>query len=106
VPEKQSGSYLESIRSSMAALLEETSSARAPRLADVEVLSPDMENRSLRDLDIRGRFGVTVISVEHNGSTTFNPAADVRIHLGDHLRIIGAPDQISTLTAAVSTQID
>jgi monovalent cation:H+ antiporter-2, CPA2 family len=104
VPEKQSGAYLESIRNSMDALLEETRSARTPRIADLEVRSPEMENRSLRDLDIRGRFGVTVISVEHNGDTTFNPGADVQIHLGDRLRIIGVPDQISTLTMAVTDQ--
>lgn len=49
-----------------------------------------MDGHSLRDLQFRRDFGVIVLAVRRaSGSMEFNPDADVRIHAGDYLIVMG-----------------
>lgn len=44
---------------------------------------------------IRERFGVTILTVAHDGGTPLvNPAATTRLHPGDRVRVFGLPQQI------------
>jgi K+/H+ antiporter YhaU regulatory subunit KhtT len=52
---------------------------------------------SLNDARIRDQFGVTVLAIEHDSKTEFNPAAASRIRVGDKLRVIGLRQQIDSL---------
>jgi len=61
-----------------------------PELHTVSAESLNAEGKSLRDADIRHRFGLTVIAVrKQNGESLFNPPAGTVLHAGDQLQVLG-----------------
>jgi trk system potassium uptake protein TrkA len=54
--------------------------------------------RSLRQLDLRHRHGVTVIAVEHRGELIISPSADYTFELEDKLALLGSNERIANLT--------
>ncbi len=72
----------------------------------VGVASP-MAGRSLGELDVNGRYGVTVIEVRHHTSKGSAPLgrveqralADTRIEAGDVLCLSGAPESVALVVA-------
>jgi len=73
---------------------------RAGTLADVEVDTCRIEEdspvlgRSIRQLNIHGRTGASVIALTRNGLTQSNPSKDVALEPGDVLVLLGAREQI------------
>ncbi|MDT8446667.1 MAG: cation:proton antiporter [bacterium] len=51
---------------------------------------------SLKDLDLRARFGVTALAIrDHEGKLTANPPADSPVCPGDEVLILGEPQQLA-----------
>lgn len=61
--------------------------------AELIVLNDSMSNKSLRDLDTFGNYGIIVSRVTRLGGT-FIPSADTEILRNDILRVVGTPEAI------------
>ena len=56
----------------------------------VEVPTPKRwQNKSLKELNVRAKFGVNIIAVERNGQIAVSPAADYTLLDGDVLVVLG-----------------
>lgn len=63
-----------------------------------EIIAPaSFVGRSLSNLDLRQRFSVTVIAVEHRGEVIISPPADYVVQADDKLAVLGSNDRIGTL---------
>ncbi|MBO0958390.1 TrkA family potassium uptake protein [Neobacillus sp. MM2021_6] len=55
-----------------------------------EVKIPDrMREKTLRELDLRARFNLSVIAIRHNDDIHISPSPDEKINYGDVLVVIG-----------------
>lgn len=61
--------------------------------AELIVLSPNMSNRTLSELDTLGNYGITVSRITRLGNT-FIPTAETEIIRNDVLRVVGTPEAI------------
>ena len=69
------------------------------RIADGAALS----GRTLLDSNLRQRFGVIVVGIQRaNGRMEFNPAPDAEMRSGDHLVVLGRPENLRELEVAAS----
>ena len=60
----------------------------------LEVNSP-LLGSTLRDCNLRGRLGISVIQVErHSGEEIVNPPPDLKLEVGDLLLVMGSPTQL------------
>lgn len=58
-----------------------------------------LDERTIRDLEIRQRTGASVIAVLREGSPIPNPSPDERLAAGDTILAIGTPEQIDRFLA-------
>jgi putative transport protein len=72
--------------------------------ADVVVTSPDMLNRSLRDLRLHGRFGVTIARIERYG-VTFVPNGNTALSMADRITAVGEPAGLKAFEQAAGHRI-
>jgi voltage-gated potassium channel len=62
-----------------------------------------LAGRTLFDADLRRRFGVIVVGIQHNDRRMeFNPAPDSAIHAGDRLVVLGRADSLKQLESEAS----
>jgi voltage-gated potassium channel len=65
----------------------------------------ELAGRSLMEAQIPRKTGLIVIAVRKDHGTrtdfVFNPVADTRIEVGDHIIVLGKPDQIESLRGLV-----
>ena len=54
-------------------------------------------DKSLKELDIRARFGINIIAIRHDGEINTFPAADYRFAMGDVIVVMGGPDTVEKL---------
>jgi len=57
-------------------------------------LMSEVCGRSLRDIDVRARAGVSVIGIERQGTTIVNPKATETLEAGDVVLVLGDDEQI------------
>jgi len=70
----------------------------SPDYSLVEITAlPSWENKSLRELDMRARFGINVMAIKHNKEVNISPKGDDVIRHGDVLVVIGKIDDINRL---------
>ncbi len=62
--------------------------------------------RSLRDLDLRGRSGASVVAVARGGELTGNPPPDFVLRSGDVLWVWGQPEQMEAVRALLQAGPD
>jgi CPA2 family monovalent cation:H+ antiporter-2 len=63
--------------------------------------------RSLAEIELRERSGITVIAVVRDGLSTHNPPADFMLAAGDVLVLLGSHQQLDTATRIISSgQVD
>lgn len=67
-------------------------------VAELIVLAPQMNNKTLRELDTLDNFGITVSRISRLGNT-FVPTADTEIIRNDVLRVVGTPEAIKAFKA-------
>lgn len=89
------------LKPQVAALLEIAGPGGAPGLRFEEISVSDgcdACGRTLRDLDLRGRTGASVVAVRRaNGELVASPGADLALSAGDVVVAVGSPEQIGGL---------
>jgi len=69
-----------------------------PHVSLVETGVPaGMVGRNLRDLDLRARYGVTVLALRRGERVIISPPADQPLHAGDVLVLVGDNEKIAVL---------
>jgi monovalent cation:H+ antiporter-2, CPA2 family len=69
-----------------------------PEVRELVVRDGGLTGQSLRDSQIRERFGVTVVVIRHaDGTVVFNPTPDSILREGDRIRVFGLPEQIRAM---------
>jgi len=58
-----------------------------------------MLGKTLRELDIRRRFGVSVLAIKRGENLIVNPMGDEKILPGDILVVLGTTEQLSTMAS-------
>jgi len=72
----------------------------APRFGIAKVSVPaDFLGKTLRELDLTGRFKITPIALRRGDHVTVNPHREERLQEGDQLVLIGLDDQLALITA-------
>ncbi|MCL6551558.1 MAG: TrkA family potassium uptake protein [Firmicutes bacterium] len=64
-------------------------------------VSTRLEGRTLRDLDLRGRFGVSVLLIRRDGQLLISPPAETVLRAGDVLVVVGENRQLSKLESSL-----
>lgn len=65
-------------------------------IQEVSILD-EMVGRSLRDLDLAGRYGANVIAIKRNEAVTINPRPDEVLRAGDIIIVIGRNGRFAQL---------
>jgi K+/H+ antiporter YhaU regulatory subunit KhtT len=58
-----------------------------------------MLGKTLRELDIRRRFGVSVLAIKRGENLIVNPVGDEKILPGDILVVLGTTEQLSSMAS-------
>jgi len=58
-----------------------------------------MLGRTLRELDVRRRFGVSVLAIKRGENLIVNPVGDEKILHGDILVVLGTTEQLSSMAS-------
>lgn len=56
-----------------------------------------MHNKKLKELDLRRKYGVTVIAIKRNGTMQPNPGGDEEIKPKDHLLVFGRNEDLEKI---------
>jgi CPA2 family monovalent cation:H+ antiporter-2 len=76
-----------------------------PEVREVAVYNAQYYGRSLREMKLREKFGVTVVSIRRtSGESVINPPADTILQLNDRLRVLGRSDEIEIFEAQLSAR--
>ena len=74
--------------------------------ASLEVVAVEnnaVAGRRIADLDLRAVTGATIVGIERqDGESMVNPGPDTALHQGDHLLLLGLPEQIRAARAFLS----
>jgi len=62
-----------------------------------------LAGQSLREAQLRTRFGVTVVNVERKGQVMTNPEPGLQVQTGDHLLFVGSPEALRQAAAALGS---
>jgi trk system potassium uptake protein TrkA len=60
-------------------------------------LTAKVANQTVQQANIRGKFNLNIIALEHNGDTTTEIAPDCELHQDDNIVVIGQRDNIKKL---------
>jgi CPA2 family monovalent cation:H+ antiporter-2 len=110
VSDSQIRAYLRSFRDAMNLAHRRKSTAPAeavPEVREITVSNPQFAGGSLREMKLRQKYGVTVVSIRRpSGESLVNPPADTVLQPNDRLRVLGLSDEIEAFAAqfAVSAQ--
>jgi trk system potassium uptake protein len=70
----------------------------------IEVKAPTFfEGKTLQELDIRARFGCSIMAIKSNNHYNIAPAATEKIHAGDNLVVIGHNDHLTKFEEACAS---
>jgi trk system potassium uptake protein TrkA len=70
----------------------------APDFSIVEVAAvPEWYNKTLRELNMRTKYGLNVMAIKNNGNINISPKADDVVGEGDILIVIGSNDDIKKI---------
>jgi monovalent cation:H+ antiporter-2, CPA2 family len=62
--------------------------------------------QTIRDLQIRSRFGCSIAELDRGGHVILAPDPDQKLYPGDRLLLLGTPDSIAKATDALSAQTE
>lgn len=112
LPDEQIQDLLNSIRSGNYMWFRDRSSECPSTVKDLQAHLSEMEitsvcvpdsssliNQSLKDMNVRQEYGISVLAVRRKGTFTANPESSMIINAGDMLVILGNSQQIAAFTA-------
>jgi CPA2 family monovalent cation:H+ antiporter-2 len=105
LPDAATVSYLERFRQAMAAADgPPATEGPLPEVHELTLAGARLADQSLRQAQIRERFGVTVVAIRRkDGSVAFNPSPDSMLRHGDQVRVFGLPHQIHLMRVEAET---
>ncbi|MBP1757068.1 MAG: potassium transporter TrkA [Firmicutes bacterium] len=65
-------------------------------------LTVNVENQTVQQLNLRQKFNLNIIALEHNGETTTEIAPDCLLYQGDNIVVIGQRNNIKKLESFLS----
>ncbi|HEV8308629.1 MAG TPA: NAD-binding protein [Methylomirabilota bacterium] len=101
VPNERVAEYLARFRDAMGiARLEFDGAGGLPGVREVTLRAGGLTDLTLREAQVRERFGVTVVAIHRPDGVILNPPPDTILHAGDRVRVFfGLPDQIAAFRA-------
>lgn len=67
----------------------------APEYSIMEIVAPEKWlERSLKDINIRAKYGISVMAIKHGEAINVAPQADVVIHRGDVMVVVGSNEDL------------
>jgi CPA2 family monovalent cation:H+ antiporter-2 len=105
LPNAATASYLERFRHAMNTADDPLGpEGSLPEVREVTVVGGRLADQSLRQAQIRERFGVTVVAIRRkDGSVVFNPSPDAVLRDGDQVRVFGLAQQIHSMRLEAET---
>ena len=105
LPDAATVAYLERFRQAMAAAdRPPATEGPLPEVHELTLAGARLADQSLRQAQIRERFGVTVVAIRRkDGSVAFNPSPDSMLRHGDQVRVFGLPHQIHLMRVEAET---
>lgn len=74
----------------------------SPTFSIEELSVPDrLAGRSLKDLDLRARYGVSVLLIRRDGQLLISPDGETQLRAGDVLVVVGENKQLSKLESSL-----
>jgi len=64
----------------------------------------DFVGRRLSESDIRGKYGINIVSIQRGGETSYIPSANMRIFPGDVVGVIGNDEQLRAFLPAIEAE--
>lgn len=61
------------------------------------MILPEWKNKTLKEINVRGKYGINVIAVEREGQIYVTPGADFTLTEKDVLVVVGSNEQIQNL---------
>src|SRR5665648_552071 len=80
-------------------------------LPDIDIITFRIEegapvaNKTLAEIGLRKRYGVTLLAIRHGSDTISNPHADIRFYANDVLMLLGTPDKIAGVSGLFITPV-
>lgn len=75
----------------------------SPDYSIAEIVSPEeWHGKTLRELNMRARYGINVMAIKKEKDMNVSPVADDRIEPGDIIVAIGASDDLSKLESTIT----
>lgn len=70
----------------------------SPDYSLIEIDVPESwVGKTIIELDIRAKFGISIIGIKHGDSMNINPTAEDVFHAGDHLLVLGLIEDIQNV---------
>jgi CPA2 family monovalent cation:H+ antiporter-2 len=108
IPRNEIEKFVTEVRSGGYEMFRCLSRDTTPAISDLNLYMPDVEidtvriseksclaGKSLAEMDLRRKFGVTVLAIRRDQEILANPKADMPLFAKDVLYIIGSPDKLS-----------
>ncbi|MEG0133759.1 MAG: TrkA family potassium uptake protein [Clostridium sp.] len=74
----------------------------SPDFSIAEIVTPkEWEGSSLKDLDLRGRYGINVVAIKRDNDIDVSPSADEIIKGGDIIVAIGGTSELNNIEGLV-----
>ncbi len=71
----------------------------APGYSIFEIRAPDkITGKTLKDLDLRKKYGITVLAIKRGDDVIVNPSAKDRVQEGDVLLVLGSEEKVTALS--------
>jgi CPA2 family monovalent cation:H+ antiporter-2 len=103
VPSARARDYLERFRASMGMAAIDPAADDLPGVREITLPAGGLADQTLREAQVRERFGVTVVAIRRPEGVIVDPAPDTVLRPGDRIKIFGLPSQIAAFVADVST---
>jgi len=105
MPDWQIRMFLRSFRDAVEAVQREPAmpAQSVPEVREVTLSNAAFAGRSIRDMKLREKFGVTVVAIRRTpGESLVNPPPDTILRPADRLRVLGRSDEIDAFAAQFS----
>lgn len=75
----------------------------SPDYSIAEIVSPkEWEGKSLKELNMRAKYGINVMAVKRNNEVNISPVAEDIIHEGDIIVAIGGTEEINEIESKIN----
>jgi monovalent cation:H+ antiporter-2, CPA2 family len=103
VPSERAREYLERFRAAMGMTRVDPAADELPGVQEVTLPAGGIADQTLREAQVRERFGVIVVAIRRGEVVTVDPDPDTVLRAGDHIKIFGLPDQIAAFMVGISS---